>query len=445
MRIWFYVGDLLEWLGAGKPVSGVQRVTLELLRAGLLDKGFRRGEFVPCVRGSKMGVRPIPLSKVKDILTQYRNHNEGELHKSMSFSHTIISSIYPIFNIRQIKTDHIIFTGAIWSKNYEDLFIKLNSNRVPFSVLVYDVIPLENPEFVSKKHYSQFLDWLKTTLSLSTNIFVSSQSLSSKLKKLRVIFDIRDSAPITKIPFGTESQLKQSTSKLSPWDDTGLSDNPNGFVLSVGTIDRRKNQLMLVEIWAKLAADEIANLPKLVLAGRLQAGLETLTEPARQLIDGGIVQILEAPPDSILAGLYEDCVFTVFPSLNEGYGLPVVESLCFGKLCVCSDLPEIREFAGDLAWYFDPTSIPAAYETIRLAIESPEKRRSAEQKISREFVPTPWSLTLAAMIAGIERKGPTKGGRHRAAGSADLAPGAATAGHDDDPRPVAGHSGKATG
>jgi glycosyltransferase involved in cell wall biosynthesis len=94
----------------------------------------------------------------------------------------------------------------------------------------------------------------------------------------------------------------------------------------------------------------------------------------------------------------------VFPSLSEGYGLPVAESLAHGKLCLASALPVIKEHAGDLAWYFDPTNEMDACKLIREAIENTDLRIAAEQRIAKLYKCTSWSSTFRTMVDAIRAK-----------------------------------------
>ncbi len=122
----------------------------------------------------------------------------------------------------------------------------------------------------------------------------------------------------------------------------------DGFVLSVGTIDGRKNQAALCRLWPRLRAALPGRAPQLVLVGRDDVGLDTLSDEVAALMEAGDILVLQGVADAELAGLYDACLFTAFPSLSEGYGLPVAESLAHGKLCVASDLAVIRDHAGDL-------------------------------------------------------------------------------------------------
>jgi len=111
--------------------------------------------------------------------------------------------------------------------------------------------------------------------------------------------------------------------------------------------------------------------------------------------------ILEELSDEELSGLYHSCLFTIMPSLSEGYGLPVAESLANGKLCLASDLPTIKEHAGSFAWYFDPNVETSAYDCILSAITMPDSRLLSERRIMQGYIPISWASTFQSMVEAI--------------------------------------------
>ena len=89
--------------------------------------------------------------------------------------------------------------------------------------------------------------------------------------------------------------------------------------------------------------------------------------------------------------------------MSEGYGLPVAESLLYGKLCLSSDLPVIREHAHDLVWYFDPENIGEATGLFIRAIDQPEERKEAEARILRDFRTTSWADSWRTILSFAQR------------------------------------------
>ncbi len=117
---------------------------------------------------------------------------------------------------------------------------------------------------------------------------------------------------------------------------TAILGRMGSFALCVGTVEIRKNHARLLKLWASIAREAGEGWPKLVVAGKAgrRAG-EALRDLRRADREAPYLWI-ESPTENELIWLYGSTAFTVFPSLAEGWGLPIGESLWFGKPCVAS-------------------------------------------------------------------------------------------------------------
>jgi len=130
---------------------------------------------------------------------------------------------------------------------------------------------------------------------------------------------------------------------------------PTTYWLSVATLEPRKNLGTLIQAMLELrASGQFA--PALVLVGQLgwkTSSIQTQIELARQaglsIIQTGFV------PDEDLPGLYAGARAFIFPSVYEGFGMPVLEALACGSPVLAADVPEIREAGGVQACYFEPS------------------------------------------------------------------------------------------
>jgi glycosyltransferase involved in cell wall biosynthesis len=117
----------------------------------------------------------------------------------------------------------------------------------------------------------------------------------------------------------------------------------------------------------------------------------------------GKLLIIEDPSDKELVSLYSGCLFTLFPSFYEGWGLPVTESLAFGKPCFISNRTSLPEAGGKLARSFDPDDLQDAYAKIRNVIEDRADLMRWEDTVKREFTPVSWSTTVEALLQGLRQ------------------------------------------
>src|SRR5581483_8319652 len=195
-------------------------------------------------------------------------------------------------------------------------------------------------------------------------------------------------SPPVPVPVGTGFSFAHKRSHAAA---PGGLPEPGSYVLIVATIEARKNHILLFRIWRRLLEEMPPDsVPTLVCAGSvgwLVADLMAQLDNADYL--GGKIMLVENPTDAELDALYRGCLFTVFPSLYEGWGLPVTESLAFGKPCVISNRTSLPEAGGELARYFDPENAEDAYTAIRAMIDNPADLREWQDRIERDFRPTP--------------------------------------------------------
>lgn len=172
-------------------------------------------------------------------------------------------------------------------------------------------------------------------------------------------------------------------------------------VLCVGTFEPRKNHLVLLDA-AEMAWQRGGDFA-LVLIGRTLAGWGgRVSEKIEQLRTAGrAVRWLRHVDDETLRRAYEECAFTVFPSLVEGYGLPILESLWHGRPCVCGvngALGELIAGGGCLSVdQTDSAALAAALED--LLADQTLYRRLCEETVARSF-PT-WEVLAAALLPAL--------------------------------------------
>lgn len=316
--------------------------------------------------------------------------------------------------------DVLLVLGSPWSRpDYADMVRGLQrSTGMRFGLLVYDLIPLLRPEFCDQNLVRVFSAWYSSVLPLADRVFTISRATAADV----TAFAARRGLPLRSaprpVPIGTAFPGAAEQGPPAPLP-AGLS--PGSYALAVSTIEARKNHVLLFRAWRHLLESRpAASVPKLVFAGRvgwLVADLMQQIANARNL-DGHLVVVPE-PSDAELAALYRGCRFTLFPSLYEGWGLPITESLCFGKPCLAADRTSMPEAGGALARYADPEHVGAWVAAIGRLLDDPHDLAAWEARVRREFNQVPWSATAAALRDGL---GPEPlGGPARAASAGSAA------------------------
>ncbi|MGI8557473.1 MAG: glycosyltransferase family 4 protein [Solirubrobacteraceae bacterium] len=174
----------------------------------------------------------------------------------------------------------------------------------------------------------------------------------------------------------------------------------DGFVLAVGTLEPRKNLPRLVAAYASLPR-ELQERHRLSVVGASgwQTG-ETLTA-----LDslGERCERLGHVPDAELARLYGNCAVFCYPSLGEGFGLPVLEAMAAGAAVVTSDCSSLPEVGGDAVRYVDPHHTTSIAAGLRELLEDPSARALLGERVRVRAALFSWDEFAGRTLAALAR------------------------------------------
>ncbi|MFN8490359.1 MAG: glycosyltransferase family 1 protein [Caldilineaceae bacterium] len=176
---------------------------------------------------------------------------------------------------------------------------------------------------------------------------------------------------------------------------------PPRFLLYLGTLEPRKNLVLLVKAFARWRAQtrQADQEVKLILAG---ARGWFYTEIFRLVTELKLEQSVFFPgfiPEAELPNWYRAAEGFVYPSLFEGFGLPVLEAMACGTPVLCSDVPSLREVAGDSALTFAPHSEAALAAGLALLTSQPALQAELQQKALARAQLFSWQRTAQATLA----------------------------------------------
>ena len=164
--------------------------------------------------------------------------------------------------------------------------------------------------------------------------------------------------------------------------------------------------MLLYRIWSLLLRQKGYNdVPDLVLVGKWGWNIQSFQEAcsSSDFLDQKI-KLFANVGDDELSYLYENCLFTVFPSFMEGWGLPVGESLSAGKLCVASTAASIPEVGGEFCEYIDPRDYFGSVKLIGGLIDDREVLAAKNKAIKERFVARTWDRYTSDLFATIARE-----------------------------------------
>lgn len=281
------------------------------------------------------------------------------------------------------KDDTAVLIGAGWN---EDIVLRKlcevkKSTGIRISQHINDILPIYQPQLFADELPKKFKPYVHMAAKNADVITVISEAT----KRDMIIFCEEYKLPMPAIKVIRLGDDSKSTLIKRP-DALGVKDK---FILSVGTFEIRKNYILLYQA-VKLGQLEGREFPKIVIAGRKGWLTDDFahvlsTDP---FVKEHIIWLNDVK-DEELAWLYQNCMFTVFPSLAEGWGLPVVESLQNGKLCLASGVSSMLEIGDGLVDYFLPYDARECLEKINYYIF--EDRYLEKNKIiKREYRPFTW-------------------------------------------------------
>jgi glycosyltransferase involved in cell wall biosynthesis len=253
-----------------------------------------------------------------------------------------------------------------------DVFLSSNSYVTPWFtsvltiVVVYDLVPFIRGAQARRRSGLIERATIRTAIRRAASLVCISRATEAALLerfptargKTRVVHLGADDRFAKPLP---ESQLQDVRARYE-------LERP--FVLSVGTIEPRKNLSRVIEAYAALPGD-LRTSHFLALVGPLGWDFDEILEDASNVAD---VRRLGQVPDDDLAALYQACAVFCYPSLYEGFGLPLLEAMQSGAACITSNVSSLPEVGGEAVAYVDPTSSTEIRDVMARLLASDDER-----------------------------------------------------------------------
>ncbi len=169
------------------------------------------------------------------------------------------------------------------------------------------------------------------------------------------------------------------------------------FVLAVGTLQPRKNIARLVEAYIRLRQAGVTDA-RLVVVGQAAWQSSPIQRMAAESPFAGDIIFPGYLDDATVAALYRRCTAFVYPSLYEGFGLPVLEAMACGAPVITSNLSSLPEVAGDAALLVDPHSVEAIGTALAQLIERPELRAELRRRGAQRAAQFSWERTARGVL-----------------------------------------------
>jgi len=420
-QIVFDSSDLVAYVAHNRTPTGIQRVQLNVTARALLDpvegastaavafdeaSGFwreiRRELFLKLWRLSRTGGEvdaPAWRAAVEELQEAVRNGPDFVFAPGA----------------------RLVNLGTSWW--IRDYFLRvrhvMRQSGVRYVPLIYDCIPLMTPEHCQPLLVEEFAQWFSSMAALADSALAISECSAADARRIAAEVVPERTLPVTVVRLDADLRQDLGAAAAATWPvRPDLPEPGEPFVLCVGTIESRKNHLLLFQAWLALIRRHGAErVPRLVCVGKagwLADGAMTLWRNSTALQER--VSIAHGVPDVALAALYRQALFTVTNSFYEGWGLPVTESLSFGRVPLVARNSSLVEAGGEAAVYFEPGNLPDLLAQLERLIFDPAERARLEARIPRTARLRGWGeIADQVMREVLSREAPESGAGARVA------------------------------
>lgn len=434
MNYYFDITDLVKFAQRNGSVTGIQRVQIRVLQHLPSGRGgskvfcayainrlgrikicraqdlFTNETFSAARMLTQLGVEKpgaaFSKRELNDYLEKYKKKSFGRILRKIKL--LIIGRLLPDYARAQMKLpsrskenaqgqkiietwtlrgvkniDHIVMIGTNWNTSAVEKLARRHFKRGGrVTQVIYDLIPFRYPQYCVDSLVKKFTVFLNRSRSFASQYICISEATKNDL--LDYLSNFNSDVPAKTWPLAHEFEgYRRNEKHVQPTGPELLKKIQKPFVLCVGTIEVRKNGIALLKVWQRLLEELGDKTPQLVFAGKYGWKIE----PFKNLLQEDLslqqaVTIIPRATDADLAALYQKCLFFVYPSLAEGWGLPVGEAAWFGKYSVVSSSSSLPEVCGDLVDYVDPNNINECTQSIKRAVSDNEYRKHHEKNIA---------------------------------------------------------------
>ncbi len=391
--VYFDITSILEFLKKSPTVTGLERVQVDTILAQEAEPDLTDNSAC-IVFGPDFKWRAVSIKDFCRVFGQLDLADNSWRAKISAFNRKIFNSDAVAF----ASGDVLYFLRASWSTGgYFESLHDLRRSGVRCIFYMHDTIPLKFPQYFTPGAETIFSYWIYNIAVLADAVICNSEATRNDFLALTGFNRATQVVNLNIKPLFAGANAHEAHGNALV--DHGLS--TGSFVLMVGTVEPRKNHVMITRIWNRLGRRFGSSSPKLVIVGRIGWNAKTILRHIELMNSSGNIVHLTGIRDNQLAQLYRRCFFTVYASRYEGWGLPITESLAFGKVCVSSDNSSLPEAGQGLTMMVEDGNEKAFEAKLLELVEHPALVRKQEERIRSRAGFKSW-LSFCRQIRAVE-------------------------------------------
>ena len=369
-------------------VSGIQRVTIEVLKEWLSKEPNSASAMV-----FNFAKKRYDILDGGGLLAAFRR-GQGVTRKDLK--------VVEKKQLEEFRDGDVFFDmDSAWISPVKRSWLLplIKENGAKATVQIYDIIPVMEPQYCHEYTVVSFLEYLGAYLTYADRMVANAQATIDAIK--RVAEDAGSRMPDAEVvPLGCDFVQKKQDGELRVREQIREISSAGRYVLMVGTIEPRKNHQYVLKAFEESLFEQDV---RLVFAGRVGWNMDEFAAYLKSHPQNGrkLYHIPDASDDEV-AFLYEHAYAVAFPSLDEGFGLPIIEAFQHGTPVLASDIPVLREVGGTYCEYFDVGDPRSFAVCLQGLIADEEKYRGLKARV-KTYQPYTWQECAERMWEAAER------------------------------------------
>lgn len=340
---------------------------------------------VVVTQDKKTGIQRVVNNIFNEIRNNWKNAIATRLYNGKIVSDYSVTQKKK--EIREIELDegsHVLFLDSAWNY-YRDAQIvlnKLGQKKVESSVVIYDMFPLTHPEWFPSNHFKQvYYKWCKLFFNRVDNVICISQKVAndvieyykkeqiSRSKKLNIYY----------IPMGADIIVDTNVNESNIRNEIKKIFSSPTYIM-VGTVEPRKGHNVVLKA-LEIIFDSGMNVQLLIIGKDGWSNQEFKVNLQNSAYYNQKIFWYQDIADAELVYCYRHAEALIAASIDEGYGLPIIEAAYYGLPIICSDIPIFKEITGGNASFFKVNDYKSLADTITFCFKCNAYLDSSKIKI----------------------------------------------------------------